>query len=782
MRIYTLIISSLITLNLIAQPQKQVQPFPLSDVELLESPFLEAQQIDLKYILAMDPDRLLAPYLREAGLTPKAPSYTNWENTGLDGHIGGHYISALSMMVAATENTEIKQRLDYMINELKRCQDAVGTGFIGGTPGSIPMWNEIKAGNIRAGGFDLNGKWVPLYNIHKTYAGLRDAYLFTGNTTARDMLIKLTDWMIDITSGLSDEQMQDMLRSEHGGLNETFADVYAMTGDKKYLDLAKRFSHMAILNPLLAKEDKLTGLHANTQIPKVIGYKRIADLDADPAWDSASQFFWETVTGNRSVSMGGNSVREHFHPADNFEPMMVDIEGPETCNTYNMLRLSNMFYQSTANTRYMDFYERALYNHILSSQEPDKGGFVYFTSMRSGHYRVYSQPETSMWCCVGSGLENHTKYGEIIYGHADNELYVNLFIPSRLEWKDRGITLVQQTRFPDEDKVQLQIEQSKKKAFALKLRYPSWVEEGKLTISINGQPQQIKEKPGSYITLYRKWAKGDKIEITLPMKLKMEQLPDKSDYYSFVYGPVVLATKTGTEDMKGLYADDSRGGHIAHGHQIPLQDMPVMVGETNQLLSYFKKETGNDIRFTYTGEVYPEKFKSLEFIPFFRLHNSRYAVYFRQVTPSGLEQLKEEITRKEQQKAELAQRTIDLIYPGEQQPESDHFIKYEDSRTGTRDNRHFRLAKGWFSYELKVKEEASSIMLVLHKGDNKPETKIFIGDKEINASPIVADLDENFITWIYQLPEKLAVGTPTIKFVPGESGQTFRVYEVRLLK
>jgi len=773
-----------------AQAQQQVSSFPLQDVKLLESPFLDAQQTDLKYILAMDPDRLLAPYLREAGLTPKAPSYTNWENTGLDGHIGGHYISALSMMYAATGNAEIKQRLDYMINELKRCQDAAGEpgraasapGFIGGTPGSIPMWNEIKAGNIRAGGFDLNGKWVPLYNIHKTYAGLRDAYLFAGNTTARDMLIKLTDWMIDITAALSDEQMQDMLRSEHGGLNETFADVYAITKDKKYLDLAKRFSHKAILDPLLAKEDKLTGLHANTQIPKVIGYKRIADLNNDKAWDDASKFFWETVTQNRSVSMGGNSVREHFHPADNFEPMVTDIEGPETCNTYNMIRLSNMFFQSTTEARYMDFYERALYNHILSSQEPDKGGFVYFTSMRSGHYRVYSQPETSMWCCVGSGLENHTKYGEIIYAHSENDIYVNLFIPSRLEWKDKGITLAQQTRFPDEDQVRLQIEQSNKKAFALKLRYPSWVEEGKLTVTVNGQPQEVSGTPGSYISIERKWKKGDEIVLTLPMKLKMEQLPDKSNYYSFLYGPIVLATKTGTEDMTGLYADDSRGGHIAHGHQIPLQDMPVLVGEANQLLSYFKKENGNGISFGYTGEVYPEKFKSLEFIPFFRLHNSRYAVYFRQVTPSGLQQLKEDVTRKEQQKAELAGRTIDLIYPGEQQPESDHFIKYEDSRTGTRDNRHFRTAKGWFSYELKIKEPASALMLVLHKGDNKPETKIFIGDKETSATPIVADLDENFITWIYELPEKIDAGTQTIKFMPGTAEQTFRVYEVRLLK
>lgn len=781
MKFYLFTIAVLVSVHLVAGEQKQVHLFPLSNIRLSESPFLKAQQTDLNYILAMSPDRLLAPYLREAGLPPKAPSYTNWENTGLDGHIGGHYISALAMMYAATGNTEIRQRLNYMISELKRCQDTVGTGFIGGTPGSIPLWNEIKAGHIRAGGFDLNGKWVPLYNIHKTYAGLRDAYIFAGNTAARDMLIKLTDWMMDITAGLSDEQMQDMLRSEHGGLNETFADVYAITGNRKYLTLAKRFSHMAILHPLLAKEDKLTGLHANTQIPKVIGFKRIADLDSDRAWDDASQFFWQTVTDNRSVAIGGNSVREHFHPADNFESMTIDIEGPETCNTYNMLRLSNLLFQSTGESRYMDFYERALYNHILSSQEPDRGGFVYFTPMRPGHYRVYSQPETSMWCCVGSGLENHTKYGEMIYAHTDDELYVNLFIPSRLEWKEKGIALVQQSRFPDEEHVCLRIEQGGKKAFALKLRYPHWVEKGELGVAVNGRPQHVEETADGYISIERKWKKGDEVVVTLPMKLRMEQLPDRSNFYSFAYGPVVLAAKTGTEDLIGLYADDSRGGHIAHGHQIPLQETPVLVGEAGQIRSSFKK-VENELRFSYTGEIYPTLFRSLEFIPFFRLHNSRYAVYVRQVTPDGLQQLEDEIAQKEIIKAGLAQNTLDLIYPGEQQPESDHFIQYEDSRTGIRDNRHFRMAKGWFGYDLNMKEEGSSLLLVLHKGDNKPETSISIDDKKIDVSPSIVNLDENFITWIYELPEKLNVGRHTIRFTADEHGQTFRIYEIRVLK
>ena len=538
-----------------AQNVPQVSYFPLQDVKLLDSPFLQAQQTDLHYILALNPDRLLAPFLREAGLTPKAPSYTNWENTGLDGHIGGHYLSALSMMYAATGDTTVYNRLNYMLDELYRAQQAVGTGFIGGTPGSLQLWKEIKAGNIRAGGFDLNGKWVPLYNIHKTYAGLRDAYLYTGSDRARRMLIAFTDWMIDITSGLSDQQIQDMLRSEHGGLNETFADVAAITGDKKYLELARRFSHKIILDPLIKDEDRLTGMHANTQIPKVIGYKRIAELSQDDKnwnhaeeWDHAARFFWNTVVNNRSVCIGGNSVREHFHPVDNFTSMINDVQGPETCNTYNMLRLTKMLYQNSHNPcninepdpNYINYYERALYNHILASQEPDKGGFVYFTPMRPGHYRVYSQPETSMWCCVGSGLENHTKYGEFIYAHQKDTLYVNLFIPSQLNWKEQGVILTQETRFPDDNKVTLRIDKASKKQRTLMIRIPEWANQSSnYSISINGKKETFPTKKGNqYLPLSRKWKKGDVITFNLPMKVTIEQIPDKKDYYAFLYGSV----------------------------------------------------------------------------------------------------------------------------------------------------------------------------------------------------------------------------------------------------
>ena len=774
-----------------AQNRQQVSYFPLQDVKLLNSPFLQAQQTDLHYILSMNPDRLLTPFLREAGLTPKAPSYTNWENTGLDGHIGGHYLSALSMMYAATGDTAVYNRLNYMLNELHRAQQAVGTGFIGGTPNSLQLWKDIKAGNIRAGGFDLNGKWVPLYNIHKTYAGLRDAYLYAGSDLARQMLVDFTDWMIDITSDLSDEQIQDMLRSEHGGLNETFADVAEITGDKKYLELARRFSHKFILDPLIKEEDKLTGMHANTQIPKVIGYKRIAELSQDDKnwnhaaeWDHAARFFWNTVVNHRSVCIGGNSVREHFHPSDNFTSMLNDVQGPETCNTYNMLRLTKMLYQDSPETNFADYYERALYNHILASQEPEKGGFVYFTPMRPGHYRVYSQPETSMWCCVGSGLENHTKYGEFIYAHQKDTLYVNLFIPSQLTWKEKGVTLTQETRFPDDGKVTLRIDKAPKKGITLKIRQPQWTGHSKeYNVKINGKNEaSIVEENSNYLTLHRKWKKGDVITFNLPMKVSLEQIPDKKDYCAFLYGPIVLAASTGTGHLDGLYADDSRGGHIAHGKQIPLQEVPMLIGNPESIRNSLHKKDDNQLIFTFDGNVYPAQNKTLELIPFFRLHNARYAIYFRQANEEQFKIIQKEMATAERKATELANQTVDLIFPGEQQPESDHGIQYEQAETGTNKDRHFRRAKGWFSYNLKVKEEAGRIRITIQKNDRN-KVAILLNNNKLAVNPTISEADKDgFITLSWLLPQKLKSGSCPIRFTPDGTEWTPAIYEVRLLK
>ena len=408
------------------------QLFPLSDVRISASPFLDAQNTDLHYLLELEPDRLLAAFQREAGLPLKRESYGNWESSGLDGHLGGHYLSALALMYASTGDAEVLRRLNYMVSELKKCQQKNGDGYLGGIPGGKQAFDQIAQGKLQADNFSVNGKWVPWYNLHKIFAGLRDAYKYAGNDDAKKMLIALSDWALDLTNHLSDDQMQNMLRSEQGGMNEVLADVAEMTGDKKYLALGVRFSHQAILYPLKQQQDKLTGLHANTQIPKVIGFKRIGDLTGQQDWQNAAQFFWQTVHDHRTVAIGGNSVKEHFHDEKDFSSMITEVEGPETCNTYNMLKLTELLFLSDSKASYADYYERALYNHILSSQHPGTGGFVYFTPMRPNHYRVYSQVDKAMWCCVGSGIESHAKYGEFIYAHDKEALYVNLFIPSKL--------------------------------------------------------------------------------------------------------------------------------------------------------------------------------------------------------------------------------------------------------------------------------------------------------------------------------------------------------------
>lgn len=771
----TIVLAALNLTTALAQTDAKVEYFGISDVRLTRSAFKHAEDMDIQYLLALNPDRLLAPYLKGAGLTPKADNYTNWENTGLDGHIGGHYLSALSFMYAATGNEEIGRRLDYMLSELKRCQDTAGDGYLCGVPDGRSMWKEIEQGNVRAATFGLNDRWVPLYNIHKIYAGLRDAYLVAHREEAKDMLVKLTDWMERTTANLSDAQMQDMLRSEHGGLNETFADVAAITGDKRYLKLAHRFSHDIILNPLLKNEDKLTGIHANTQIPKVIGFKRIADLEKNDEWSRAANFFWQTVVNNRSITIGGNSVFEHFHPADNFESMRTSEQGPETCNTYNMLRLTKMLYATSADARYMDYYERALYNHILSTQDPIQGGFVYFTPMRSGHYRVYSQPQTSFWCCVGSGLENHARYGEMIYAHkGNNQLYVNLFIPSTLKWGD--ISIEQSTSFPDEEGTTVTVTSEKGKTkFTLNVRVPEWVNANELSLTINGNTEKVEIADG-YVKMNRSWKDGDKVHISMPMHLRAIDMPDNSHNYSFLYGPIVLASRMGTQRQDGMFADDSRGGHIAQGPRLPLQNMPVVVGTPDDILSHITKTNGK-MEFTLKG-VSPENYEGMKLEPFYRIHESRYMAYWPVLSASEVQKRQEEVARQESIAQALEARTADKVTCGEQQPESDHFVKMEWSGTGNDGGVQWRETRQWFSYRMKTNGRKITAVRIAFRPENNRDARVLIGDTEIGT---FSTADNGII----EMPVDASIigkaESVTLKIAKGNKDITPHVYEVRLI-
>ena len=760
------------------------QLFPLSDVRLSASPFLDAQNTDLHYLFALDPDKLLAPFQREAGLPVTKDSYGNWESSGLDGHLGGHYLSALALMYASTGDAEVLRRLNYFVAELKKCQQKNGDGYLGGIPGGRQAFDQIAQGKLQADNFSVNGKWVPWYNLHKIFAGLRDAYQYGGNADAKNMLIALSDWALVLTNHLTDEQMQNMLRSEQGGMNEVLADVSVITGDKKYLALAIRFSHKALLEPLEHQQDQLTGLHANTQIPKVIGFKRIGDLTGQQDWKNAAQFFWQTVHDHRTVAIGGNSVKEHFNDDKDFSSMITEVEGPETCNTYNMLKLTELLFLGDSKASYADYYERALYNHILSSQHPDTGGFVYFTPMRPNHYRVYSQVDKAMWCCVGSGIESHAKYGEFIYAHEGDALYVNLFIPSTLHWREKNIKVSQSNVFPDEEKTVIHIHSRQK--FTLKIRYPAWVAPGALQIKINGKLHKHMGVPGEYVSLKRSWHKGDKIEVQLPMRTQLEQMPDQSNYYAVLHGPIVLAAKTQpfADEHLNYFADDSRMGHIASGPVCPLEAAPLFVSDTKNFMDKFKPVPGKPLTFTAEGLVKSDQ--PIEFIPFFRLHDSRYMIYWPYTTPANLKKMQADTAAAEAARIALDARTIDQVAPGEQQPESDHFFKAEGAAAGLNKGMHWRHATGWFSYELTDKKgEAKILRLSFSTLDAGRKFDIFINNQLLESVTLTAEAPQEIYTRDYRLPPRLvadAKGKLTIKFVAHPGSVAGGLYGLRLLR
>ena len=388
----------------------------------------------------------------------------------------------------------------------------------------------------------------------------------------KKLFLKFCDWAVDITADLSDEQMEQMLGNEHGGMNEVLADAYAITYDAKYLSCARRFSHKQLLAPMEKGKDCLDNMHANTQIPKVIGYQRIAELAHDMQYHNASEYFWEIVTRQRSLALGGNSRREHFPTKETCIDYVNDIDGPETCNTYNMLKLTEDLNRVNHQGMYGDFYETAMFNHILSAQHPEHGGYVYFTSARPRHYRNYSAPNKAMWCCVGTGMEDHGKYGQFIWTHdkgmktEDDALYVNLFVASELNWKERKMMLRQQTAFPYAETSNIEVTKGKG-VFTLKIRKPLWCDN--FTVMGIGFAVDCYEENG-FVCIKRKWKKGNQVEISMPMHAYIKPMINVPQYVAIMYGPILLGMKSGTEDMRSLIADDSRFGQYADGMKLPL--------------------------------------------------------------------------------------------------------------------------------------------------------------------------------------------------------------------
>ena len=780
------ILSTMLSLGVSAiNVETKAKLFPLTSVRLLNGPFEAAAKANREYMLAMDPDRLLAPFRREAGLPIRKPSYGNWESSGLDGHTGGHYLSALADMVAAghdTKDGELRHRLNYMVDELELCQEASPDGYVGGVPGSRAFWKEIAAGHIEA----FNTKWVPWYNLHKTFAGLRDAYLVAGNTKARAILVRLADWAANITASLTDEQMQRMLGYEHGGMNEVLADVYAITGDSKYLALAKRFSHRAILDPLEKNEDRLTGLHANTQIPKVVGFERIATLTGDKVEDGAARFFWDDVTRLRSVAFGGNSVSEHFNDPKNFSGLLEHREGPETCNTYNMLRLTEGLFATEPKATYADYYERALYNHILASVDTDHPGFVYFTPIRPGHYRVYSQPEQCFWCCVGTGMENPGRYGRFIYAKAEDGLYVNLFVPSELSVPESGLTLRQETKFPDEEHTRLSIKLKHPATMTIYVRHPGWVSKAGFSVKVNGKAFPTDSDPSSYVPIHRLWKDGDVVDLHLPMTTTVEGLPDGSSWVAILRGPILLASPTGTQDQFGLHAGDGRGDHIAFGPLVPLDKMPALLTSSKELPKFVVADkAAGPLRFRLVDVAVPASNHGIPLEPFFRIQESRYQMYWSLTTKEGLAERQARLVEEERAKLARDAATVDAVAVGEQQPEVDHAMTGDGLETGIFNGRRWRHGRT-VQYTLNTHGETAIDLAVTYSGGDAGRTfDVFVNDTLLATQALIGDKPGKFFEVRYPIPASAISAAKeekvTVKFV-GRQTLAGGLYDVRLLR
>lgn len=774
----------LLTINASAQDKLYTNEFPLGDVTLLDGPFKHSMDLNISHLMKYNVDRLLYCYRADAGLSTKGVSnYSNW--AGLDGHVGGHYLSALAIHYAATGDAQCKERMDYMIDELKKCQDANGkdadfVGYVSGIPNGKPLWREIKKGNT--------GKvwdyWVPWYNIHKTYAGLRDAWLYGGSETARQVFLKLCDWGIKILSGLSDNQIQGMLGNEHGGINEVYADAYQMTKDTKYLTMAKKLSHRTILTPMSSGTDNLDNLHANTQVPKAVGFQRIAEMDNDNTYFKAARFFWETVTGKRSLAFGGNSRREHFPPAADCIDYTTEREGPETCNSHNMLKLSEGLFRMTNDARYVDFYERTMFNHILSSQHPTHGGYVYFTPARPRHYRVYSAPDVAMWCCVGTGMENHGKYSQLIYSRKNDSLFVNLFVASELNWKDKGVKIRQETRFPDEERTQLTISTASSSRFKLLIRHPFWVPAGSLKIIIGTDTLPSTSQPSSYYEIDRTWSNGEVVTVILPMHTRIEEMPNVPSYVALMHGPILLGAKTENRDLNGLIADAGRWGHIASGALYSLNSAPKLLGSRTSIPSKLVRGNGQQMTFTSQGLIGNWTGSQLVLEPFFRIHDSRYMIYW--LTEGGSVEDEEELLI-------LDRRTIDKVAPGEQQPEVDHNLQSENSQTGSHNGEFYRDAGscsggngGFFSYNLLTNGEKDLSLMVRYWG-NEGCTRTFDilidGEKLVTENIVGKWNKDQFINQEYPIPNSMVTGKDeiTVRF-QATSGMVGGVFYVRLLR
>lgn len=721
------------------------EPFPLGDVRLEEGPFMDAFRVNRTYLLDMvEPDRLLAGFRAVAGLPKKADRYRGWEGAGVHGQGLGHYLGAVSALYAVTGDLKAKERVDYIVNELAECQKANGNGYVMTIPQDA-VWNRLKAGEVRAGGFDILGWWVPNYSLHKVFAGLRDAYRLAGNKTALKVERRLGDWYLDVVKDIEGEKLQILLGAEWGGLNETFVQLYEDTRDRRFLDAAwNKFCDKRVFDPLLHGEDRLNGFHANTQVPKIVGLAALYQNTGKDEYRLAAETFWTAAAKTRAFACGGHSDCEHFYDVRE-TPRKLGKANAETCNVHNLLRLTGRIFTWSPTADRMDWAERALINQIRAQIGRRPGEFGYFISQCPVAEKVFSTPFDSWWCCVCSGLENPLHYAAHSYYRSDDALWINMYHATALDWKEKGLRLVSTTRFPEEDTIRYAVSTKSPVELTFRLRHPSWCEG--MSVKVNGKSVKVTSYPSSYFDLRRVWREGDAIEVKLPMKWRAESLPfSDNSFAAFMYGPTLMVGITPPEEGKEDFAKRR------------WEDQNAAPARTDQTARIVLAE----------DKAHPERPKDIEMMPFWKVYEEHYTIYFPVVTPAEYEAEKKRIAREAEEAARRRANTVDEVSPGFQQSEVDHgFAASPDTAVGEHLGRKWRDAKGekgFISYIMKVDPVKDNELVCTWWGEDGGRTfDLCVDDTPIAEIRLDAKMGHRFFNTTHLVPRRLTDGKSKVK-------------------
>jgi len=603
-------------------PQERVEfkavPFALENVRLLDSPFLEGAKANQKYLLSLPVDRLVHNFRVTAKLPSSAEPLGGWESPTVElrGHFaGGHYLSACALGYASTGDAAFKEKGDAVVAELAKCQEALGNGYLSAFPEDF--FDRLSAGRP---------VWAPFYTLHKIMAGNIDMYTYCHNEQALKVAEGMARWMGHWTIGISDAQMQRILRTEYGGTNEALYNLAAITGNWRYFETARKFEKPSFFDPLAGHRDELKGLHVNTHIPQVIGAARMYELSGEPYYHEVASYFWDEVTSERAYATGGTSNGEDWDTDPGNLKGALSLWSEECCCGYNMLKLTRHLYQWTADPRYFDYYERTLFNSRLGTQD-SQGLKMYYLPLETGFWKYFNSEYNSFWCCTGTGAEEFAKFGDSIYFHNANDAFVNLFIASEAQWPEKGITLRQETRFPEEQGTTITVKVKQPVAAGIGVRIPSWVADGG-SASLNGKALPTFASGGSYLEIRRTWADGDKIEVKLPMRLHAKPLLGDPTQLAAMYGPIVLAGRLGTEGLtKEMQYDVDHGNtELAPPHARPVgsSEINVKSAADAQSLAWLEPVAGQALTFRTVGQK-----DAATLIPLHRIIGERYGVYWK---------------------------------------------------------------------------------------------------------------------------------------------------------